>query len=90
MSKFYVFLDVDGNLGSRTSQYIEKDEPGFWSNNQGFFLRVWKVDVGDLDSCYRLLKGFASLKLPTAKVNELCSSIGIKMEEVREYAGKLN
>lgn len=71
----YIYLDNDSNLNFRNKEYIEVEDPGFWSRNSHFVDTVWKFDTEDDTSMFKLLSSLKRHELPNKKVIDLCKAI---------------
>jgi hypothetical protein len=75
--KGFVYLDVDGRLVHKTYEYITTENPGFWSDNEGYILQKWEFDTENRSSIVTLLKQLQSLQVDPDVVRAFRQSIGI-------------
>jgi hypothetical protein len=76
--KGYAYLDLDMNLLYRTADYIDNENPGFFSNssNKQYIVRYWKFDTSDLRIMWNMYSSFQDLKVPVTSVLNFTKSIG--------------
>ena len=84
--KCYVYVDLDGKLGLRTYKYIMEDNPGFFSQNQGYILKHWKIDTDDNSSLWRFLKYCQDYGIQISVLNNFITQLGLTQEKLREVA----
>lgn len=75
----YVYLDNDHNLNIRNKEYVEVEDPGFWSRNSHYISVVWKFDTEDVSSMHRLMSAFRRHELQNKQVLDFCKSIGFDL-----------
>jgi hypothetical protein len=73
--KGYAYLDLDGVLYYKTSEYIETDNPNFWFENQEFIIEKWCFDTENKDLMVNMFFGFKRLALKADVVNRFLASI---------------
>jgi hypothetical protein len=81
--RIYAFLDVDGGLQWRTSDYIENVNPAFWIENSTLILRTWPIDTDDLHRMKAMLHDFSDMRLTQSVVRDFLVSINFDIEAAR-------
>jgi hypothetical protein len=77
--KGYVYLDNDRNLSIRAYDFIENQDPGFWTRNAHLIDTVWIFDSDDYEQMSALMTSFKRLELPVQKVRDFCSQAGFDL-----------
>ncbi len=82
--KGYVYLDLDNNLIYKTWDYINGDNPGFFSQNKHLIIRTWTFDTEDSRLMLNMLRSFSDLQLEVESVKNFLGSIGFTKETMKE------
>lgn len=80
MINYYIYLDNDFQLNVRSAEFIDTEDPGFFSRNSHFIHTVWKVDSQNIDSVRRMLESFKRMELKSEPVRMVCSQIGFDLD----------
>jgi hypothetical protein len=83
--KGYCYLSNDGKLVVKNSNYIDEVNPGFFSENKEFVLKVWKFDTDNMRSMLRMYSDFRDLELKRETVRVFSNSIGFAIEKLKEH-----
>lgn len=75
--KGYVYMDLDGNLNYKTWEYINDDNPGFFSTNKHLILKFWPFDTEDKALYNNMLQGFTNLGIKQPTIMDLFKTLGI-------------
>lgn len=78
--KGYVYIDNDRNLSVRSKDFIDNEDPYFWSRNAHIIDTVWQFDSDNEDSMYRILSTLRRYELKNEVVVNFCASIGFDLE----------
>lgn len=84
--KGYVYLDYDGNLVVKSTEYINTENPLFWDDNAHLILKHWEFDTDNISLMRNMFQGFKMQQLPTTTVQLLLDSIGITQEGLKKYS----
>jgi hypothetical protein len=85
----YVYLDLDRQLVFKPAEYIESDNPYFFSQNSHLIVKKWKFDMSDETSMENMFRNFKDLALPTSSVRDFADSIGFLPKNQRPDANKV-
>lgn len=79
--KGYVYLDNDRNLSYRDWDYINNENPFFWSDNYHLIDTVWVVDTDNTKSIEDFLHGIRRKQLPIVSVREICQILQFDLDD---------
>lgn len=74
--KGYLYIDFDNNFVHKTKEYIDNENPMFWSDNTHIIYKAFPFDTDDAES----------VKFAFKKAQEF----GIKPHQLKEMAGQIN
>lgn len=92
MMKGYVYLDLDNVLVYKPLEYIESDNPYFFSQNQHLIVKKWKFDTEDFSSMETLYRSFADLKIDVSRVLDFSQCINFHpsmLKALKDNASKI-
>jgi hypothetical protein len=73
--KGYVYLDLDMILVHKNWDYINNDNPGFFSQNRNYIVKSWVFDTEDKRSFLNMLEDFNRIKIPPDRIGAFLASI---------------
>lgn len=79
----YCFLTYDSRLSRRVQDYIENQDPMFFSENRHNIARHWKFNTEDRNNMVRMLKDFKDLEVPSAEVLLFLRDIDFKLDSLK-------
>jgi hypothetical protein len=78
--KGYVYLDLDGDLNYKTWEYINDDNPGFFSTNRHLILKSWLFDTENKVLFNNMLQGFTDTGIKQPTIMNLFRILGIGLK----------
>lgn len=75
----FVYLDNDRNLSIRLKDFIETQDPGFWTRNAHLIDTVWEFDSENYEQMSKLMYSFKRRELPAERVREFCAQVGFDL-----------
>jgi hypothetical protein len=85
----YVYLDLDRNLVYKTAEYIQSDNPYFFSQNSHLIVKKWRFDTNESSIMENMFRNFADLALTPNTVKLFADSIGFLPKAQRQDANKV-
>lgn len=79
----YAYMDLDGHVVYKVSNYIDNINPGFFSQNRHLITRHWKFNTEDTSSMIRMLKEITDLQVTPPNMNIFIKSIGYDMRNLK-------
>lgn len=83
--KGVAFLDVDGELGFRSQEFLDYEDPKFMTNNHTFILKAWRFDTDDINSMLDMFRCIRDMRLTTIPAaTAFAKSIGFDLARLKE------
>jgi hypothetical protein len=73
--KGYAYLDADNTLNYRTWEYINYDNPSFFSDNSHYIIKSWMFDTEDKLRFLSMMRNFNDLKILPFNIDIFLKSI---------------
>jgi hypothetical protein len=87
--KGYAVLDLDGNFTVKSYDYINSDNPGFFTQNKHLLIKYWLFNSEDTESITNMLRDFDRMGLPSPKIMELLKTIKFDITTLKKDANKI-
>lgn len=79
----YAYLDIDGNIVYKTSNYIDNINPGFFGQNRHLIVKHWKFNTEDPSNMLSMFKGLNDLMVRPNMMREFISCIDYDMNNLK-------
>ena len=80
----YIYIDLDGNLVRKDSDYIDTMNPNFFLENKHLIVRIWKFDSDNKDAMIAMLRTFKDLLVDSSRTILFLRDIGFDINSLKD------
>ncbi|HET8689120.1 MAG TPA: hypothetical protein VFM18_21120 [Methanosarcina sp.] len=82
--KGIAFLNADGILSFRTSEFLDFECPHFMTDNYHHISKAWRFNTDDFDSMHAMFSSMRDLRLKGADVLAFSKAIGFDLQRLKD------
>jgi hypothetical protein len=79
----YAYLDLDKNVVYKLAEYIDAENPGFFSQNSHLIIKYWRFNTDDTNSMIRMFQSLVDLAVPKTNIELFIKCIGYDMNRLK-------